>query len=215
MIFTHCGKFGDVIQCLPILSAYYKKTKVKPILMLAKFPFAQQATELLEMQECVAWVEHIPYQPEHFGLGGQPYKFHLTNVNEQVIHLGFRSFPDKFFGQFIADEYNLEYDYDFILNVGEKRNKYRGKTVIIDRFEDNVLANNKIKGEYLPQSNSLVKNLQLAMGAGTIKTYNTAPAILLTMAGKNIVVYGPKHLKDINMNLVYNHIGGKVTWISL
>ena len=78
------------------------------------------------------------------------------------------------------------------MNIGEKRNKYRGKVVVMDKYEGNKLRNKGIKGEYLPPKNTLLKNLQLAMGASTVKTFSTASALLLLMAGKNIIVYGER-----------------------
>jgi hypothetical protein len=215
---------GDALQCLPILSAYYKKTGEKPKFALAQFPYSKQSEELIMMQDCVDSVIHVDYTPEHFGLGGQPYHFDLrqyVDTFEPFINLGFRGFPNKYYGTFIAEEYCLGYDMDFVLNVGEKRNKYRGKTVVLDKFENNILANNRIKGEYLPKNNSLLKNLQFAMGAANVRCFSTASALLLLMAGKNIVVYGENKvlnvgsLERIHMDLVYSKLPGKATWINL
>jgi hypothetical protein len=218
MIFTHTGKLGDAVQCLPILSAYYKKTGEKPKYALAKFPFSKGVEELLRMQECIGDVIHLEYEPEHFGLGGQPYKFDLRqyyDTFEPYFNLGFRAFPDKYYGDFIAEEYCIGYDYDFRLNIGEKKNKFRGKTVILDKFEGEPMRNSGLKGEYLPAKNSLVKNLQQAVGAGSVKAFSTATALMLLLAGKNIVVYGETHLKDIHMNLVYAKLPGKATWVNI
>ncbi len=219
MIFTHTGKMGDMFQCLPILSWWYKTKGEKAKLVLADFPYSKQSLELLQLQDCISEIIFIDYKPEHFGLGGQPYKFNLNNflnTNEEYINLGFRLFPNKYYGDFIAEEYNLGYDYEFILNIGEKRNKYCGKTVIMDKYETNILKNKGIKGEYLPATNSLLKNLQLAMGASVVKTFSTASALLLLLAGKNIIVYGMnEYLEKIHMNLVYSKLPGKATWINL
>lgn len=224
MIFTHTGKMGDMFQCLPILSWWYKTYGEKPIYALGMFPYAKQSEELLRMQECIGDVIYVDYKPQHLGLGGQPYKFDLKqylNTNDNYYNLGFRCFPNKYYGDFIAEEYNLGYDYDFKLNVGDKRNKYRGKTVVMDKYETNILKNKGIKGEYLPQNNSLLKNLQLAMGASNVKSFSTASALLLLLAGKNIIVYGENKqislgsLEDIHMNLVYSKLPGKATWINI
>jgi hypothetical protein len=215
---------GDMFQCLPILSSWYKKTGETPTLALAKFPFSKESEELLLMQDCIKEVLFLDYTPDHFGLGGQPYKFDLKQyiqTTDEYINLGFRSFPDKYYGDFISEEYSLDYDYDFVLNIGTKRNKYRGKTVVMDKYENDILKNNGIKGEYLPKTNSLLKNLQLAMGASNVKAFSTASALLLLLAGKNITVYGENKLlnvgslKDIHINLVYSKLKGKVTWINL
>lgn len=224
MIFTHTGKMGDMFQCLPILSWWYKTYGEKPTYALGMFPYAKQSEELLRMQECIGDVIYLDYKPQHLGLGGQPYKFDLKqylNTDQEYINLGFRKFPDKYYGEFIAEEYNLGYDYDFKLNIGDKRNKYRGKTVVMDKYETNILKNKGIKGEYLPQNNSLLKNLQLAMGASNVKSFSTASALLLLLAGKNIIVYGENKqislgsLEDIHMNLVYSKLPGKATWINI
>lgn len=219
MIFTHTGKMGDMFQCLPILSWWYKTYGEKPKYALGMFPYAKQSEELLRMQECIGDVIYLDYKPQHLGLGGQPYKFDIKqylDTNEDYINLGFRKFPDKYYGDFIAEEYNLGYDYEFKLNVGDKRNRYRNKTVVMDKYENNILKKKGIKGEYLPQSNSLIKNLQLGMGASNVKAFSTASALLLLMAGKNIIVYGENPgLEKIHMELVYSKLPGKATWINL
>lgn len=221
MIFTHPGKLGDVFQCLQIISWWCKENNSPAKLALTRFPYSKECEELLLMQGCISEVIHLPFEAP------ATFNNHLIDMkslgyNEDYINLGFSTLPKIYYCDHIANELGLGVDYDFKLNIGEKRNKYRGKTAIIDKYENNILRNSGIKGEYLPSNNSLLKNLQLAMGASTVKTFSTASAMLLLLAGKNLVVYGENRMtndgrtfKDLHIECVYSKLPGKATWVTL
>lgn len=230
MIFTSCGKMGDLFQTLPILSAWYKKTGEKADLCLATFPYRRECEELLKMQECIGEVYYVDYAPEMMKPDNivdwslyrfNPYEHGLvTETVQPFINIGFRHFPNKNYTEFLAEDHGLDIDWDFKLNIGEKRNKYRGKVVVIDKFATNILRNKGIKGEYLPESGSIVKNLQLAAGASAVKTTATGSAVLLLMSGINCIIYAKDHdfgidMKSLHMGLIYNKTPGKATWIGI
>ena len=222
MIFTSCGKMGDLFQCLPIFSAYYAKTGEKVNLALAQFPYRKEMEPLLKMQECIGEIYYTDYSPKMMISNNEvlwdlykfnPYDYGLVTESVQpFINIGFRHFPDKNYTQFLAEEHGLDIDWGFKLNIGEKSNKYRGKTVVCDKYAGNPMRNAKVPGEYLLERTPLIKNLQYAAGASCIRTYATGSAILLLLAGKSCIVYGDKDLGYLHMNLVYDKLPGKAIW---
>lgn len=204
MIFTHCGKFGDMIMCLPILSAYYKKTGIKPTLALADFKYARQSEELLKMQDCIGEILQIQYQPGECW-GGYPYHIDLKlNEPDTVVNLGFRGYPDKPLLEFVAEEHGLEIDYGFKLKTYIPMYKYNDKDIVIDRYEDWILLQNRIPGAYLDPKETLVTNLSFAAGAKSAATYATGAAMCLLMAGIPCKVYVLEKDYEYHKDLVYN-----------
>lgn len=233
MIFTHCGKMGDLFQCLPIMSAWYKKHNDKVKLVLGNFPYNKECKPLLEMQECIDEVIYANYLPNMMAKDGIDWGLFKFNPHDYIegfidgpskyINLGFKHFPNKNYTEFMAEDDNLDIDWDFKLDIGEKSNKFRGKCIVIDKYADNILRNHGIKGEYLQEKTSMIKNLQYAAGASAVKTTTTGSAVLLLMAGINCVIYGKEKpygeysidMKALHMNLIYNKTPGKATWISI
>jgi hypothetical protein len=121
IIFTHCGKLGDFAYTLPIASAYYKRTgrKVHFVLPLG-FPPFHKLRSLLELQDFFSGLSLVPHRVRSYGCGGLPYHFNPAKwgITGEYYNLGFRWWPDKYATAFQAEEYGLDYDPNWVLNIG-------------------------------------------------------------------------------------------------
>jgi len=206
MTFSHCGKFGDMLMCLPILSAYYKRTGDKPALALAQFPYVDTAIELLLLQECVGIIYRTPHRPRDMW-GGWPYKpeqGYTVDIGDEVVYLGFRGHPDKPFIDFVAEEHGLEIDRDFRLNYGAADSQYAGKHVCIERYDAPILGPAGVEGEYIPRDVTILLALQLAAGAGSVSTYATGSAMALCLSGIKCRIYVNECDYQTRRDWVYN-----------
>ncbi len=74
IIFTHCGKLGDMLYCLPIAHAYWLNTGRKVHWVLPHcFPPFRYVRALLELQEATDGVTFVDHKCGFSGHGGQPY----------------------------------------------------------------------------------------------------------------------------------------------
>lgn len=193
MVFTNCGLLGDMFLCLPVLSWYYKTHGEKVTFALAThFPYSRDAEELLSMQECIDKVVYFDYVPENYDMGAQPYHINRDVFGEDVISLGFRSWPDKYIPEYYAEEYGLGVDYDFKLNYGEPNPMLKEWVLKVDKYEEPKL--NNVAGADLPASNGMVKNLQLAACAKEIITFTTGFSIMATLARIPVTIYQSQSL---------------------
>ena len=193
-------------MCLPILSAWYRKTGEKPALALANFDYADESIELLKKQDCIREIIRFDHTPRDH-IGGWPYKgpeLHFQ-PSEPFFNLGFRGVPDKPLLDFVAEEHQLEIDENFVLIFGEPLSTYAGQTVIIDKYEKQFLFQ-KIgsEGVYLSKNNSISHNLALAAGAQKVITWTTGAAMLLLSAGIPCTIYGENRLREYHLTKVYN-----------
>lgn len=205
MTFTHCGKFGDMLMCLPILSAYYKRTGEKPDLVLAQFPYADSAVELLRLQECVGNIGRVDNKPTDVW-GGWPYKppHFKIDVGGDVAYLGFRGMPDKSFVDFVAEEHGFAVDHDFELKIGGVDFLYEGKYVCIERYDNPVLGPSGLRGEYIPREVPILEMLRQAAGAAVVSTYATGAAMALCLAGIRCKIYVKVEDYKTRREWVYN-----------
>ena len=211
MIFTHCGKFGDMLMCLPILSAWWKKTGEKPGLALAQFPYAKESIELLKLQECIGGVYDIEYWPGECW-GGFPYKpLKIVGMGEEFINLGFRAYPDKSLIEFVAEEHGLDIDWGFVLNIGGEDRRFPVDAVVIDRYDRPMLEPAGIRGVYLKKENGLLMNLRVAAGAAKVFTYATGAAMALGLARIAATVYVTQSDYAYHRDKVYN----RMPWLDL
>ena len=209
MIFTNCGLLGDMFLCLPVLSWYYKTYGEKVTFALAThFPYSRDAEELLSTQECIKEVRYFDYTPENYNMGAQPYHINRDVFGEDIISLGFRSWPDKYLPEFYAEEYGLGVDYDFKLNYGEPFQSFKGCIMKVDKFDSPKLHH--VEALSPAPGNTMVQNLQLAAGAEQIITFTTGFSVMATLARIPVTIYQPYHL--IEHHKKYFVINGGIDW---
>jgi hypothetical protein len=117
---------------------------------------------------------------------------------EDVISLGFHTWPNKYIPEFYAEEYGLGVDYDFKLNYGKPDYSYDESIVKVDKFESPKLL--MVDGINLSAENGMVQNLQLAAGAKEVKTFTTGFSIMATLARIPVTIYQPQHLIEHHKN---------------
>jgi hypothetical protein len=221
-IFTNCGKLGDMFLCLPVISWYYKKYDKPVIFALSRnFPYSTDAYQLLMMQECIADVIYFDYNESmcenrtsdmlgkyhvQYEMLPEPY----NNKSYNLYPLGFHRWPDKYLPELYAEEYGFGVDRDFVLEYGNKNLFYKDDKVKVDRYEKPMLDH---FSDYirLPQSNSIIENLQYAAGANEILTFTTGFSIMATLARIPITIYGDTNLIQHHNN--YYDINGGINWL--
>ncbi len=130
LLATHCGQLGDFVYTWPIAAKLHRDTgrQIHWVLPETFGPF-RFIRELLELQSFTAGVTLVPHRIQHFGHGGQPYKFdprplldrdlaRLGGLTGEYLNFGFRGPPDKFICDFIGEEHGLGWDPDWVLNLG-------------------------------------------------------------------------------------------------
>lgn len=121
---THPGKIGDFGFCLPICSWLYKTYSEKIVFVFPHgFPFMDKAESLIRLQPFTEDIVYCDFQVIHYDMSGQPYHFNPSDFIKdrefsKFYNFGFRSAPDKFITEFLAEEYDLGYDEDFVLDLG-------------------------------------------------------------------------------------------------
>jgi hypothetical protein len=96
LVFTFPGKIGDALMQWPIVHHYCKQNNVKCEVWLDEKSL-QPLGDLFKNQPCVEKVRFIP-GIKNYGCGGQPFDFEMDNdvyLNNEVYHLGLRSFPSR------------------------------------------------------------------------------------------------------------------------
>jgi len=96
LIYTMPGKLGDALLEWPVAYQYCKAKDVKCTLWLDEGSL-KPLVPLFEAQPCVEAVELKP-GVQNYTCGGQPFDFGLATsdyIDHQVIHLGFRKFPER------------------------------------------------------------------------------------------------------------------------
>jgi hypothetical protein len=140
MILTFTAAFGDFIPSLIISNYYYKNEKEKTTFVLSSwFKKIVGIEEFLMNQEFTEKVVFDPHMPERFDMGGQPYKFKPVSVeDENYYNLGFREYPNKYLGEFYAEEYDLKFDKDINLKFIDENfpEEYRNLKVYSHFHED-------------------------------------------------------------------------------
>lgn len=221
-IFTNCGKLGDSLFCLPVISDYKKRTGHRTIFALSSlFLYSLELKELLEMQWCIDELVYFHHDELKCELRSKEnlIKYHIprdmlpspyNEYNFDMYDLGFHKWPDKYISELYAEEYGFNVDYDFVLNYGDIDYTYKDVKVKVDKYEDLQLES--FTDYYLLESsNSIVKNIQYAAGAKEVLTFSTGFSVLATLARIPITIYAPQHLIDHHKN--YFDIHGGITWI--
>ena len=220
IVFTSCGKLGDMFLCLPVISWYKKVFGVTITFAIADhFPYAKDSYELLMMQDCIDDVIYFKYDDSKCenrtsdNLG----KYHITSEmlpkeyqDFKIYSFGFHRWPDKYIPELYAEEYNFKVDYDFKLEYGHSNYFYKNDIVKVDRYESPML-NEFIEYVSLRSNNSMLENLQYASGAKSVLTFTTGFSIMAALARIPVTIYGSTSLID-HHNKYYN-ISGPITWI--
>lgn len=201
VIFTHAGKLGDMLYCLPIAHAWWKQTGRKVHWVLPRcFPPFRYVDALLLMQEATAGVTFVDHPCEWSGHGGQPYRFdpvaHLQKVgwdlgysprprrassnphDNDVFNLGFRGYPDKFVTAFQAEEHGLPWDKDFVLATGGPVEPSEERL----RGEQRELAEMAPHTTQWPMDSDLLELVRRLKAAREVHTWYSGGAALCFMA---------------------------------
>ena len=116
MIFTHAGKLGDFLLCLPVASYYYKTTGDKVHFVLPKgIPHIQKAISLLEYQDFTEKVSLIDFKIHNFNCGGQPWNINPADfgIEGEYKNFGYFSLPGKYVPEYYAQNTSLGVDYEY------------------------------------------------------------------------------------------------------
>lgn len=110
VIFTHCGKLGDMLYALPVAEWFYRThgRKVHWVLPHGFGPF-HYIRELLVLQEHCHDVTLVHHKLANLDAGGQPYRFNPADhgIEGEYFNLGFRDYPDRFIPAFYASEHGF------------------------------------------------------------------------------------------------------------
>lgn len=195
MIVTHSGKLGDFICALPVASWIYKQSGQKVDFMLpAEFPPFQKIESLLKMQPMTGQVRLVNFRPRHYRRGGQPYRLipACFGWKGDYINLGFRNYtgkgfwkwkddlPDKFIPEYYAEEYGLEWDRDFVLELGE---------VDPVDFEVQTEQLNIPGAKVIDLNNDILANARLMKAARVAHSYFCGMSAILYFARVPFVLY--------------------------
>lgn len=215
MIFTHTGLMGDFVQTWPIASWYYKQTGKKITFVLADVPCFKDIDQLLLKQPFTERLIKVPHVVEHFGRGGQPYKFNPSDfgVHGEYINLGFRGWPEpevnprNWAPYYVADEYGFDVDLDYVIEIDGIPNST--DDIIINTFEtptdfypklyndgnkkswgEFMLLNYKpSRGKLLTPGKGLYYDLQLMKNAQHTYTSEGGMSVILDLMDINYTVY--------------------------
>jgi hypothetical protein len=218
--FINCGKLGDMLMVLPILSWWHKHYGEKPTLMLEEtFPYAHESEELLRMQPFIRDVQYF-HRNDSMILKPRRWYFdwrHRIDPESMKLDprstfaLGFHQFPYTYIPRVYCDEFpnRLDYDTDFMLEIGNVDYTYKDKTVKIDKWEHPLLKHIPADVE-LGQENSMVKNLQLMAGAKKVILTSTGSTVAATLARIPCTVYCEARLLEYHREIWYKPTGCKV-----
>lgn len=210
IIVTNTGKLGDFMLCFPVASWLYKRYNKKIHWVITKnFPGAEQCDTLIMNQEMTGKLTYIDYDVNFSQYGGQPYKFdpNLFGVNcEKYYNFGYRGPPDKYACEFMAEEYNIGYDEDFCLNLGDD----------LPKTDKILCARNNIK-DMIPQSEMIdlnlkvLDNLRILKSAKVAYCWKDAAGVALSLAKVPFVLFRPNkqtfdHKIFIKMDNVLNEV---------
>lgn len=141
LIVTHPGKVGDFLATLPVASALHKSTGEKIHFILPRScPFVTKIVELVLLQDMTAGLSLLDLPVEHFGCGGQPYKFDLEEFGivedeDSVLHFGYKRVPDAPIARFVGEEFGLRPDKDFVLKIWDDASQShwkKGSSFVLD-----------------------------------------------------------------------------------
>ena len=205
MIFTHCGKLGDCLQTLPIISRWCMDHERSASIALANFAGSDQAAELIALQPFVDKVYKTNYVPGE-NWGGYPYNMALP-LDEEQIHLGFRYWPDKSFLRYVAEEHGLSFNKDFKLNYGKPL--HMADVVVWDRFIDKPIERSGLfnKAFYIDEHVDLIKATQILAGAKQAVVFTSAPAIVALLARIRPTIVGWQYEESYFREYVYKDMG--------
>lgn len=203
MIITHVGRFGDFVPSLIIPNYYYKYEKVKTTFVLSQwFRNKVGLEEFLMLQDFTEKVVFDPFVPDHFELGGQPYKFKPQSINDQEYYnLGMNYFPDKYLGELYAEEYDLKWDKDLNLKFLDENfpEEYRNLNVYShfhdvrwdrDRYELLFTKSLPMSGAIpMDITKSLIHNLNVVYYSQTNLFYPNGFSVLLNACGIKYNLY--------------------------
>jgi hypothetical protein len=124
IVITHCGKMGDFMTSLPIISWVSKNYNDNIHLVLPQdFELFRKIESLMLLQPMIKKFTLADFGHLDYTCGGQPYihdpnKFGIDC--EEWYNLGFRHHPHfEHRSEFSAKEYDFGVDWDFTLELGE------------------------------------------------------------------------------------------------
>ena len=189
IVLTHTGKLGDFILMLPIGSWFYKSTGKKIHWVLPKcVPGFDKIDTLLYQQEMTSRISYINFMTLHYNMGGQPFIFDPRNYGikcDVYYNLGYKSRPNKYAPAFVAEQIGLDYDRDFILDIGEKIEK-----------TDEILCTNEELMKFMPPDAKLIDfkqkilyNLKRMQAARLAHAYKNAGGVMLSQANIPFILW--------------------------
>jgi len=133
MILTHTGKLGDFAFALPIAQWLYRRGEKTHWVLTNNFKPFSHIESLLCRQPFTERVTLVPFPVQHWGRGGQPYRFSPADygVRGEYLNIGFRNYPgvglwrwksdlpNKYVAAYYAEEHKVGYDDDFTLDIGD------------------------------------------------------------------------------------------------
>jgi hypothetical protein len=203
---------GDFFATLPIYSAWYKNTGQKIRLVFPKnFPFVESVREFLMRFDFIETVIVSSFEVSNFDCGGLPYKW---NPNEYGVdcktwyNLGFRHAPNKFVANFCAEEYGLDVDENFQLDIDfdESLNElYKGIIGFADAsthrddygYLENIMIKAGLNYHKFDTATSIETNLKIAKHCKYVISAGSALSVLLSFSRIPLSVFTwqtPPHL---------------------
>lgn len=183
---SHCGKLGDFLLCLPVVSALYKKhgQKIHVLLPECFKPF-KDAISLLEIQPCIERILLIDHRVVHYGWGGQPYQIDYKKYidSEQHYSFGFSGAIPEYIPYVYAKQYSLDVDDTFKIELGlYQQNDLRCCT---EQLKAKLPDHTPID-----MTKSLLENARMFAGARERHCWFSGFAILMELAGLDFVMHG-------------------------
>lgn len=204
MVFTHSGRLGDFFATLPIYSAWYKKyNEAVTIVVPHNFPFPNETKEFISQFKFIKDFIVSEFSVWHFDCGGVPYQFNPNDygiVCEKWFNIGYRTSPNKYVASFCAEEYELEWDSDFTIDVNfdiDLHEKYKNTIGFADASshrDDFGILNDIIKStgvEYhsFDTKLSITENLKIARHCKYNIMAGSAMSVLMGFAKIPFAVY--------------------------
>jgi hypothetical protein len=191
-------RMGDSLHVLPIASWIHKTTGAEIDWAYSKMDYSGAFVEILRNQKCIKaslsfdYDAITPWDGKELFSCWRPYncidrELHkLThNYYDQIYCFAYdrRAYEQRrieFFSEHFAREFGLGVDYGFQLNYNGPDPQFADKTVKLDKFYAPELKT--VGGFELPESISIIKNLQYCAGAKQVISARSGSAVALSLA---------------------------------